>query len=105
MTQRTKLQNRSLHKYFELLADELNNAGLDMRKVLKPSIAIPWSAKTVKNCLWREVQNAQLIKKSTTQLDTAEISKIYDTLNRHLGEKFGVHVPFPSIDDLLLPNN
>ena len=41
--QRTLQQNKALHKYFEILADTLNEAGLDARVVLKPEIEIPWT--------------------------------------------------------------
>ena len=26
---------------------------------------------------------------------------VFDTINIHLGEKFGIHVPFPSIEGLI----
>jgi len=96
MTQRTSQQNRSLHLYFTLLADELNQAGYDMKRTLKPGIDIPWSPATVKEYLWKPIQNAQLMKDSTTELTTKDIDIVYDTLNRHLSEKTGVHVEFPS---------
>jgi len=98
--QRTKHQNRALHLYFTLLAEALNNAGLDQRKVLKPSVAIPWDAKSVKDQLWRQIQQAQVHKRSTTELDTKETTLIYETLNRHLGEKFGVSILWPSEDHI-----
>lgn len=94
--QRTLQQNKALHKFFTMLADDLNESGYDMKKVLKPSVDIPWNADTVKNYLWRPVQEAQLQKESTTELSTREIDVVYNTLNRHLGDKLGVHVPFPS---------
>lgn len=94
--QRTLLQNRSLHLFFTLLATELNDAGLDMKKVLKPSVDISWTKENIKEYLWRPIQTALKMKKSTTALSTAEISQVWEVLNRHLGDKFGVHVPFPS---------
>ena len=97
--QRTIQQNKALHKFFELLADELNGAGLDMRKTLKPEIDIPWNKETVKEYLWRPIQDLQLRKASTKELNTKEIDKIYDTLNRFLGEKLKIHVAFPSMDN------
>lgn len=96
--QRTIAQNRSLHLYFTLLAEELNQAGFDMRRTLKPGVDIPWSLETVKEYLWKPIQNAQLMKQSTTELTTKEIDLVYDTLNRHLGEITGVSVTFPSQD-------
>jgi len=43
MEQRTTKQNSALHKFFELVAETLNSAGLDMRKALRADIDIPWS--------------------------------------------------------------
>lgn len=101
-SKRTLRQNRALHKLFGMLADELNGAGYDMRRTLKEGVDIPWNADTVKNYLWRPIQNAQLGKESTTDLTTKDIDAVFETLNRHLGEKLGVHTAFPSIDEILL---
>ena len=94
--QRTLQQNKALHKYFELLAQELNAAGYDMRRTLKPGVDIPWTSDLVKQYLWKGIQEAMLGKESTTELTSAEIDKVYETLNRPLAETTGVHVPFPS---------
>lgn len=102
MPQRTDQQNKALHKYFELVADALNNAGLDMRKTLKPEIEIPWTKEGVKDYLWRPVQMEYLRKRSTTELLTRDIDKIYDIINRHLAEKFGISEVFPSLEELVL---
>jgi len=93
--QRTEKQNRALHKFFTQLAEVLNDAGLDQRTVLKPNIQIPWSPESIKENLWRPVQEVYLGKRSTTELDTKDINAIYDIINRHLGERFGVFVDFP----------
>lgn len=96
---RTPRQNSALHTYFGLLAQALSDAGLDMKKTLKADAEIPWTADTVKEFLWRPVMKAQLGKTSTTELSTKQIDEVYETLNRHLGDKFGVSVLFPSIDN------
>ncbi len=101
MDKRTNRQNNALHVLFKLLADELNESGLDMRKTLKPGVEIPWTGDSVKEYLWRPIQQAQLNKKSTTELTTKEIDAVFDTINRHIGEKFGLFVPFPSIDEVI----
>lgn len=98
---RTLQQNRALHLYFTLVANELNDAGLDMRKTLKPEVEIPWSKNTVKEYLWRPIQELQLRKRSTTMLSTKDIDAIYDTLNRFLAKQ-GLHVSFPSIEEIIL---
>jgi hypothetical protein len=98
--QRTIQQNRALHLCFQLIAEALNDAGLDMRSVLKPEVDIPWSKDTVKEYLWKPVQRIQLMKSSTTELSVHDIDTIFETLNRFLS-KHGIHVPFPSAEELM----
>lgn len=105
MEKRTTRQNKALHLLYGMLADELNDSGLDMKKVLKPGVDIPWTKESIKEYIWRPIQEAQLNKKSTKDLTTKEIDEVFDTINRHLGEKFGVFVPFPSMDELMRVNN
>jgi hypothetical protein len=101
MDKRTLRQNRALHLWFTQIAEALNEAGLDMKAVLKPSIDINWTATTVKEYLWRPVQKLVLDKTSTTELDKAkEIDQVFDTINRFLGER-GIHVSFPSIEEII----
>lgn len=94
--QRTLTQNAALHKFCQMLADQLNEAGLDQLKVLKPGAEIPWTMGAVKENLWRPLQEAVLGKESTTKADRQEYSKVYDVLNRHMINKFGVTAPWPS---------
>lgn len=96
---RTDLQNRALHKYFSLLAECLNDAGLDAKRTLKPEIDIPWTPAMIKDLLWRPIQKAMTGKESTTELTSGEPNRVYEVLDRHLAEKFGLSVPFPSEDD------
>jgi len=99
--QRTLTQNRALHLYFQFVADTLNDSGLDMKKVLKPTIDILWTKYSIKEYLWKSVQNVMFGKESTKTLTTKEIDIVYDQLNKFLSEKFGISVPFPSLEELI----
>ena len=99
--QRTLTQNRAMHKYFSLLADEFNAAGLDMKKILKPEIDIAWTPTSIKEYLWKPIQKAMFSKESTTKLETNEITKIYETLNRFTAEKHQIGIDFPSLESIL----
>lgn len=94
--QRTLTQNRCLHLYCELLADALNDAGYDMLKVLKPGAEIPWTKNSVKEHLWKPIQQAMTAKASTTEPTTVEYQDVYRALDRHLSEKLGISVPWPT---------
>lgn len=98
----TDLQRKALHLYFANLAEALNEAGLDMREVLRPEIEISWTSFSVKNYLWRAIQKSMFGKESTTELSTKEVNQIYEILHRHLAEKFHINVSFPSEADMHL---
>lgn len=97
--QRSPLQNRALHLYFQLVADALNNAGLEKAVVLK-GLDAPWSKESIKEDIWRPVQIAMMGKSSTTELFTKDIDPIFDVINRHLA-KFGIHEEWPSIEEII----
>ena len=99
MEQRTSQQNKALHLFCTQLAEALNDAGLDMRVVLKEEVEIPWTMETIKDFLWKGVQQAYLGKEHTAELTTKQVSEVHKILMRHLGEKFGVDLEFPSIPD------
>lgn len=93
--QRTTKQNSALHVYFSLLADALNDAGLDMRKTLREEVEIPWSPENIKDHIWRPVQKSYTGTTSTTELNRAQVSEVYEIIARHMSEKHGIFVPFP----------
>lgn len=93
---RTSQQNKALHVYCPLLADDLNAAGLEVQQTLTKPLEIPWNAHLVKELIWRPVQRAMTGKESTTELTTDEIDKIYRVIDRHMAQTHGISVPFPS---------
>lgn len=95
---RSTPQNNALHRYLGLLATSFNDAGLDMRKVLKPAIMIPWSTDSAKEYLFHPIMKALTGLDTTKKLNTEQLTKVYETLNRHTAEKFGISLPFPSKD-------
>lgn len=99
--ERSPLQNRALHLYFRHLSEELNDAGLDMKKVLRPHVDILWTPENIKEYIFRPIMKALLKKESTTELSTKEVNAVYEIINRHVSEKFGIHVPFPNEEELM----
>lgn len=99
--QRTLQQNKALHKYLTELANTLNNAGLDMKAVLKPGVCIEWNQDMAKEYLWRPIQKAMQLEASTADLSTKDIQAVYAVLDRHLAQKFGVSVPWPSTESMM----
>jgi len=96
--QRTGLQNRALHKYFELMADDLSDAGYSVQEVC--TLPIQWTKENFKENIWKPVQKAMFPDiTSTTQLNTVQLNQVYEQINMIIGEKFGVSHNFPSYWD------
>ena len=100
---RTLKQNNSIHKYCELLAHEFNEAGLDMKLVIKPEVDIEWNTESVKKYIWKPIQKSLFGIESTTQLKRGEkqIEQIWEHINRHLSQRFAEWIrpiPFPSLE-------
>ena len=93
--QRTPTQNASMHKYFTLLSDALNDAGYTVAKTFKKPIDMSWTAGLVKDLLWRKIQVALLDKESTTKLERSECSTVYDELNKIMIDNYGISVSWP----------
>lgn len=98
---RTLTQNKAIHKYFDMLADSLNNAGYDVRKAMRHDVPIPWTQSLVKELIWRKVQSAMFDVNSTAKLDTSQICEVYEVINRYTAESFCVSVAFPEKERLL----
>jgi hypothetical protein len=96
----TQQQFSALHLLLSQLATQLNESGIDMKKLLKKEVDISWTTYSVKEYLWKPLQKALVGKKSTTELDKiGELELVYDNLNRILIERTGGEInlpPFPS---------
>lgn len=101
MKQRTSQQNKALHKWFELVSEDLNNAGYTVKKTLRADFDLDWSSSLFKELIWRPIQKVITKKNSSSELSSGELQIIWDTINRHLGEKFGLHTPFPSLEVMI----
>tara|TARA_R110000796_G_scaffold42012_9_gene104170 strand:- start:5062 stop:5484 length:423 start_codon:yes stop_codon:yes gene_type:complete len=95
---RSNAQNNALQVYCKELAEAFCDRGLDMRRVLKKEIDIPWTKDSVRDYLWKPLQEVIIGKSSTKDANTNEYSKVYDVLNRHVSDKYGFSIPFPSRD-------
>jgi len=99
-TSRTVLQNRSLHKYLTQIAQDLADAGLDMREVVK--LPINPTLENVKENLFHPVMTAMYPEiNSTKDLDTKQIQAVYEVFNSAMGERLGVSRDWPSMDSQL----
>lgn len=97
---RTNKQNGAVHLYCSQLSQALNSEGLDVRMVVSPGVDMMWTPYLVKELLWKATQKTMFGKESTKQLKkVGEINDIYTVINKTVGERTGIYVPFPSIEE------
>lgn len=100
ITKLSKEQEGAFHLWCQRMADDLNEKGLGMRKVLKESIEIDWTKDSFKKYMFKKILEVAYGLDSTKKMNTSQMNKVCDTIHRHFGEKYGVHVPFPTEKDV-----
>ena len=100
MTHRTYKQNRSLHLYCRQLANALNHSGQYMGILTTDlnALDIEWTSSSIRKFMFNRIALA-MYQKTSSQLDTKEIQKVYDVLNMNTGEKLGVSLDWPHEED------
>jgi len=95
----TRKQQNAMWLYLTRLAKAMNDAGLDMRTAIRMPI-MP----TKDNCkheMWDRVQAALYPEvKSSRHLSKRQVNDVYMNLDRGTGELFGIHVEFPSEEEM-----
>lgn len=92
--QRTILQNRSLHKYFKLMSDEMNNHGITQRLLFDAFKEMDTTEHSVKQAFQR-VSMALYGTDETHKLTTKQMMKVYDTFDLYISQTHGVHIEWP----------
>lgn len=107
---RTNLQNASIHLYWSLMADAMNDAGFSYKQFIEVveanGVAVPWDGEKFGDEVWRRVQAAMYPetilkdgKPSTTKLKSDQVAKVYDVVNLKIIDMTnGLHVDFPERD-------
>ena len=99
---RSESQQAAIEVFCRELAEALNDAGYEMKAVLAvKKVDVPWTQESVKEVLFKPIVKAMLNKDSTTKLNTDEVSKVYEVLDRHMSENFTIHVEFPSRERMM----
>lgn len=102
---RSLAQNRSLHKWCTLMAQELEEKHIDKREFFKESFFLSWTMDGVKEDVWKPIQKSLTKKDSTTKLARLEeINLIWENINRIIIEKYKGNVqipPFPSEERMM----
>jgi len=99
---RTTAQNRALHLWFTLIAQELNNIGMtfEYRGIKQLELNVPYTLEIVKDFIYKPIIKSMYKLDSTTKLTSQQINEVFDVVNLALA-KYDIHLPFPSIESLI----
>jgi hypothetical protein len=94
---RTDQQRKAIEVYCRELANKFNDAGFDKVHVLtQKQVPVSWTQESIKEDLFKEIMRALYPDKdSTTELETSEVSVVYEHLNKWTSEKFNINLDFP----------
>lgn len=91
---RSLQQNKRLHQWCRELANEFNDRGLYLQKVLKPTWDVLWTEELVKDNIVRPIAETIAKTNHTSQLSKREIQQVIDTIDKNLLTKFDIDMPF-----------
>jgi len=96
----TNLQKACLHIWFRQIAKALNDSGMTIRQAIKANkirLDVPWTEETVKMLFCERSYLPSMYPKvnSLKELNTEQITKLYEAMNHGIGQEFGISLPFP----------
>ena len=97
--QRTGQQRKSIEKYCDLVAKAMNDSGESVQTVFTAPVEI--THQNIKEYMFKVVMTALYPDKtSTTELDSDQVTKVYDNMHRIVAERYGINVEWPSVESL-----
>lgn len=100
MEPRTSQQNKSGHKYFEEVANELEAQGITRQTIVEDlaETGIPITPDFIKHVVWFHYMVGMFGKQSTTELTTKEWTEVERAFTLFLKEQYGLQTDYPSMD-------
>lgn len=97
MALRTDQQRKAIEVYCREVAKALWAKGVSMQHVMREirKVELIPTQERIKRDVWNEMSNALFGKESSTLLEKSEVTMVYEVMNKWLGERFEIHVPFP----------
>jgi len=96
---RNLLMNRCVHKYCSMLADLLNNRGLDMAVFFakyKQGEPVNWTMNDVKERIFKPTLKGVAQTDKTSQASNAELCEVDEKLGKFFSENEDIQVIWPS---------
>jgi len=103
---RTDQQNKALHKWLDMLAEQLNDSGQSMGDGIVVRLPIRYSRELMKELIVRPYMMTHFFDEdgepitTTTKLSTTQTQDLYMQLDHIIAELSGCHAEWPSEESL-----
>ena len=92
---RTRKQNSAMWKLFRIVAQLLQEAGIDAKEFFKPEVEIPVTPEMLHEHAFNVIAKAMYDGRTSSELEKDEISNVGETFIRHLAQSHGISVQWP----------
>ena len=101
MTQRSGQQNKSGHKYWYDVANELEAQGITRQTIVEDlgTAGIPLTEEFIKHVVWFHFMVGMYGKTSSAELTTTEWTEVEKNFTLHLKENYGLQTDYPCAED------
>ena len=97
--QRSDQQRKAIELYCKRVAEAMDEAGESVQTVFTMPVQI--TQENIKECMFKVVMHAMYPEKtSTTELDSDQVTKVYDNMQRLVADRYKINVEFPSIESM-----
>ena len=99
--QRTPAQNRSGHRYWSDVANELEAQGITRLTIVEDlaDTGVPLTEDFIKHVVWFHFMVGMYGKKSTADLTTKEWTEVEKNFTLFLKENYGLQTEYPSVEN------
>ena len=101
---RTSKQNRAAHKYFRLMSDKMNKAGITQTLLFESFKDMPTTEHSIKQA-FQQVALALYGTDETHNLTTTQIIDVYKTFDAHIAKMRGICVDWPADEPPMLEHH
>jgi len=92
---RTNQQNKAYWQLLREYSEQFNEAGYDFKRVVQ--LPVRFTPENIHEYMFKPVMTMLYPDiKSTTELSTTQMQKVYETFNAAVAEKLKVSLPWPS---------
>jgi hypothetical protein len=101
-TKRSTQQNKSGHKYWSDVAQELEAQGITRKTIVQDlgDVGIPITEKFIKEVVWFHFMVSMFGKEHTADLTTKEWTEVEKNFTLFLKENYGLQTDYPSVESL-----